>query len=100
MSLRRFDHLYTELSVAAGELAPRYALWLQLAELCGDPARLERFEREVEAYRQLGANRDRSRESEAPDRAEEEIGAAALPARPGPRPTRRLQRKPEWSQTG
>jgi len=58
------------------------------------------FEREVEAYRQLGANRDRSRESEAPDRAEEEIGAAALPARPGPRPTRRLQRKPEWSQTG
>lgn len=55
------------------------------------------FEREVEAYRQLAAGRDRKHSSQ-------EAGSTELPIRPGPRPTRRLQRKPErkpeWSQTG
>ena len=61
------------------------------------------FEREVEAYRQLGKGRDGKRDPD--ERDPEEVGAAVVPpARPGPRPTRRLQRKPdsqpEWSQTG
>ena len=51
------------------------------------------FEREVEDYRRVGTGRDRTRGAE-------EASAATLPARPGPRPTRRLQRKPEWSRTG
>jgi hypothetical protein len=38
---RRFDHLFTELSVAAGELVPRYALWLCVQELGWDPVRIE-----------------------------------------------------------
>ena len=48
MERRRFDHLYVELSVALGELAPRYALWLRVAELgdkpelVGKPERRER----------------------------------------------------------
>ena len=32
MERRRFEHLYAELSVALGERAPRYALWLRLGE--------------------------------------------------------------------
>lgn len=42
MSPRRFDHFAIELSVAAGELAPRYALWLRLQELGWDPLDLQR----------------------------------------------------------
>ena len=37
---RRFEHLFVELSVALGELAPRYALWLRIAESRGDPEEL------------------------------------------------------------
>ncbi len=51
------------------------------------------FEREVEDYRRGATGHDRERDTE-------EASAATLPARPGPRPTRRLQRKPEWSRTG
>jgi DNA-binding transcriptional MerR regulator len=63
------------------------------------------FEREVEAYRRLGTGRARKQ-------GPEEASATVLPARPGPRPTRRLRRKPdgekegkparkpEWSQAG
>ena len=32
MERRRFDHLFLELSVALGALAPRYALWLRIHE--------------------------------------------------------------------
>ena len=32
MERRRFDHLFVELSVALGTLAPRYALWLRTGE--------------------------------------------------------------------
>jgi hypothetical protein len=39
---RRFDHLAIELSVSAGELVPRYALWLRFQDLGCDPVRLER----------------------------------------------------------
>jgi hypothetical protein len=39
---RSFDHLHAELSVAAGRLLPRYALWLRLAEVGLDPERLRR----------------------------------------------------------
>jgi hypothetical protein len=39
---RGFDHLAAELSVAAGRLVPRYALWLRLRELGLDPERLTR----------------------------------------------------------
>ena len=42
MERRRFDHLFVELSVALGELAPRYALWLRLAELGWTPETLRR----------------------------------------------------------
>ncbi len=42
MNRRRFDHLYAELSVALGRLAPRYALWLHMSELGMDPERLSR----------------------------------------------------------
>jgi hypothetical protein len=37
MNRRRFDNLVIELSVAAGELVPRYALWLALQDLGCDP---------------------------------------------------------------
>jgi hypothetical protein len=37
---RRFDNLVIELSVAAGRLVPRYALWLHLHELGLDPVGL------------------------------------------------------------
>jgi len=39
---RRFDHLHVELSVAVGQLVPRYALWLYLQERGWDPDRLSR----------------------------------------------------------
>ena len=39
---RRFEHLFVQLSVALGELAPRYALWLQIAEAGWDPETLNR----------------------------------------------------------
>jgi hypothetical protein len=42
MERRRFDHLYEELSVALGRLAPRYALWLHMGEVGCDPERLSR----------------------------------------------------------
>ena len=39
---RRFEHLFVELSVALGELAPRYALWLRIGERGWDPETLSR----------------------------------------------------------
>ena len=42
MNRRRFDHLFQELSVALGELAPRYALWLHMSETGIDPEALTR----------------------------------------------------------
>ena len=42
MERRRFDHLFVELSVALGELAPRYALWLRIGELGWTPETLGR----------------------------------------------------------
>ena len=39
---RGFDHLFAEISVGVGRLAPRYALWLRLRELGIDPERLTR----------------------------------------------------------
>lgn len=44
MSRRRFDHLFEEISVQIGRLAPRYALWLRLREIGLDPDRLSRDE--------------------------------------------------------
>lgn len=44
MSRRRFDHLFEEISVQIGRLAPRYALWLHLREQGLDPERLTREE--------------------------------------------------------
>ncbi len=42
MQRRRFEHLYVELSLALGELAPRYALWLQMGEAGHAPDKLGR----------------------------------------------------------
>ena len=42
MGRRRFEHLHSELSVAAGRLIPRYALWLHLHGLGRDPENLSR----------------------------------------------------------
>jgi hypothetical protein len=42
MLRRRFDHLFEEISVRLGRLAPRYALWLRLRELGMDADRLSR----------------------------------------------------------
>jgi hypothetical protein len=39
---RRFDHLFEEISVRIGRLAPRYALWLHLQELGMDADALSR----------------------------------------------------------
>jgi hypothetical protein len=39
---RRFDHLFEEISVRIGRLAPRYALWLRLRELGMDADALSR----------------------------------------------------------
>lgn len=44
MSRRRFDHLFEEISLQIGRLAPRYALWLHLRERGLDPERLSRDE--------------------------------------------------------
>jgi hypothetical protein len=41
---RWFNHLFVELSVALGEVAPRYALWLRIGEHGFDPAKLERHQ--------------------------------------------------------
>jgi hypothetical protein len=41
---RRFDHLFEEISIRSGRLAPRYALWLHLRERGLDPDRLTREE--------------------------------------------------------
>lgn len=41
-SRRGFERLFTELSVAVGQVVPRYALWLRIGELGLDPARLGR----------------------------------------------------------
>jgi hypothetical protein len=40
MARRRFDHLVLEISLAVGELIPRYPLWLRLHELGWNPERL------------------------------------------------------------
>ena len=42
MHRRRFDHLFEEISVRIGRLAPRYALWLRVCELGMDADRLSR----------------------------------------------------------
>jgi hypothetical protein len=42
MGRRRFDHLVTELSVAAAVRVPRFPLWLTLRELGADPEDLTR----------------------------------------------------------
>ena len=42
MSRPRFDHLFEEISVRIGRLAPRYALWLRLREIGMDPDALSR----------------------------------------------------------
>ena len=42
MDRRRFEHLFVELSVACGQLVPRYRLWLTLREAGADPERLAR----------------------------------------------------------
>jgi len=39
---RAFNFLFAELSVAVGELIPRYALWLRMQELGADPSFLAR----------------------------------------------------------
>ena len=39
---RRFNHLFEEVSVAIGHVAPRYALWLALQEQGLDPEALRR----------------------------------------------------------
>lgn len=39
---RGFEHLFAEISVRLGRLAPRYALWLRLRELDFDPEQLTR----------------------------------------------------------
>jgi hypothetical protein len=41
---RRFDHLFEELSVLLGRLAPRYALWLHICDQGFDPNGLSRDE--------------------------------------------------------
>lgn len=42
MRRRLFDHFFTELSVALGRVAPRYPLWMALAEAGADPDFLDR----------------------------------------------------------
>lgn len=42
MARRRFEHLHAELSVAVGELVPRYPLWLYLHAQGWDPEDLSR----------------------------------------------------------
>jgi len=54
MNRRRFDNLVIELSVAAGELVPRYALWLRLQELGCDPVVLSQGDVRVFLDEHLG----------------------------------------------
>lgn len=42
MARRRFEHLVVELSLAAGRVVPRFALFLQLGELGTAPEHLSR----------------------------------------------------------
>ena len=42
MDRRRFDHLFVELSLACGELVPRFRLWLFLQENGAQPDDLSR----------------------------------------------------------
>lgn len=42
MSRRYFEHLYTEISVAAGRRVSRYALWTRIWEAGADPEDLTR----------------------------------------------------------
>lgn len=48
MQRRYFEHLYNEISVAAGHRISRYDLWLQIWEAGGDPDELT--SREVAAF--------------------------------------------------
>jgi hypothetical protein len=52
---RRFDHLFEEVSVRLGRLAPRYALWLRVREAGADPERLTRDAALAFVDRELGA---------------------------------------------
>jgi hypothetical protein len=47
---RRFDHLFEEISVRIGRLAPRYALWLRLRELGMDADRLSFCRDHLDAF--------------------------------------------------
>jgi len=42
MDRRRFEHLFAELSVACGQLVPRFRLWLCLSERNATPDQLSR----------------------------------------------------------
>jgi hypothetical protein len=53
--LRRFDHLFEEISVRLGRLAPRYALWLRLREIGVEPERLTREGAIAFVDRELGS---------------------------------------------
>lgn len=53
MDRRRFDHLYEELSVSLGRLAPRYALWLHMSELGMRPEQLSRSDALLYCQRHL-----------------------------------------------
>ena len=55
MRRRRFDHLYEELSVRLGRLAPRYAIWLRMRERGIDPETLSRADALRFAYEELPA---------------------------------------------
>lgn len=44
MDRRRFDHLFVELSLACGQLMPRFRLWLFLRENGAEPDSLSRPE--------------------------------------------------------
>ena len=44
MDRRRFDHLFIELSLACGQLLPRFQLWLFLRENGAEPDALSRHE--------------------------------------------------------
>lgn len=71
MSRRTFEHLYNEISVAAGRRVSRYGLWLLVWESGGDPDELTREQVRCFVDRQLGtllreegvvlADRDRHR---------------------------------------
>jgi hypothetical protein len=52
---RGFDHLFAEISVGLGRLAPRYALWLRLREIGIDPESLTREQSIAFCRAHLGA---------------------------------------------